>query len=133
MRQLLIASASLIFATSFFVPPAHAAAGGGYYGDFSSTPEKPNPFRDARRKIAKKQFAEAIPLLKEAVNEKPNNPDIWNYLGYASRMTGDFKNSLDYYNKALAIDPDHKDAREYLGELYLQTKNPEAAKGQLAE
>jgi lipoprotein NlpI len=28
--------------------------------------------------------------------------------------------SLDYYQRALAIDPNHKGVHEYLGELYLQ-------------
>lgn len=118
-----------------FNAPSHAAGGGGgYYGDFgSSAPAKPNPFRDARRKIASEKFAEAIPLLKQALADKPNDPDILNFLGYASRKTGDFVNSLDYYKRALAIDPDHKDAHEYLGELYLQTNKLSDAQGQLAE
>jgi tetratricopeptide (TPR) repeat protein len=31
-----------------------------------------------------------------------------------------FVEALDYYQKALQIDPEHRGANEYLGELYLQ-------------
>ena len=48
------------------------------------------------------------------------------------RKTGDFKTSLTYYTKALELQPDHKAAHEYLGELYLQTGDAAKAKEQLA-
>ena len=48
------------------------------------------------------------------------------------RKTGDFKTSLTYYTKALDLQPDHKAAREYLGELYVETGNMAKAKEQLA-
>jgi tetratricopeptide (TPR) repeat protein len=34
---------------------------------------------------------------------------------------GAYQESYGYYQKALAIDPEHRQALEYLGELYLQT------------
>jgi tetratricopeptide (TPR) repeat protein len=53
-------------------------------------------------------------------------------LAYNSlRKTGDFKTSLTYYTKALELEPDHKAAREYLGELYVETGNMAKAKEQL--
>jgi tetratricopeptide (TPR) repeat protein len=48
------------------------------------------------------------------------------------RKTGDFKTSLTYYTKALEMQPDHKAAHEYLGELYVETGNIVKAKEQLA-
>ncbi len=39
--------------------------------------------------------------------------------------------ALTYYTKALALDPDHKGAREYLGELYVETGQLDKAKEQL--
>jgi cytochrome c-type biogenesis protein CcmH/NrfG len=53
-------------------------------------------------------------------------------LGYTLRKTGDFKTSLTYYTKALELQPDHKAAREYLGELYVETGNLDKANEQLA-
>jgi tetratricopeptide (TPR) repeat protein len=42
-----------------------------------------------------------------------------------------FDIALDYYQQALAIEPDHRGANEYLGELYLQTGQPEKAEERL--
>jgi cytochrome c-type biogenesis protein CcmH/NrfG len=47
------------------------------------------------------------------------------------RKTGDFRTSLTYYTKALELQPEHKAAREYLGELYVETGNMEKAREQL--
>jgi cytochrome c-type biogenesis protein CcmH/NrfG len=47
------------------------------------------------------------------------------------RRTGDFKTSLTYYTKVLELQPDHKAAHEYLGELYIQTGDTAKAKQQL--
>ena len=55
------------------------------------------------------------------------------FLGYTHRMLGDYPGSLDFYQKALAIDPDHKGAHEYLGELYLMMHDSGSANTQLAE
>ncbi len=43
----------------------------------------------------------------------------------------EFKMSLDYYQRALAIDPDHKGVHEYLGELYLQMHDVTSAQNEL--
>ena len=53
-------------------------------------------------------------------------------LGFTLRKTGDFKTSLTYYTKALELKPDHKAAREYLGELYVETGDIGKAKEQLS-
>jgi tetratricopeptide (TPR) repeat protein len=48
------------------------------------------------------------------------------------RKTGDYKTALTYYTKALELKPDHKAAREYLGELYVETGDMAKAREQLA-
>ena len=55
-----------------------------------------------------------------------------NLLGFTLRKTGDFRTSLTYYTKALELQPHHKAAREYLGELHVETGSMEKAKEQLA-
>ncbi|MBE7608228.1 tetratricopeptide repeat protein, partial [Salmonella enterica subsp. enterica serovar 4:-:1,2] len=51
---------------------------------------------------------------------------------YTLRKTGDFETSLTYYTKALELQPDHKAAREYLGELYVETGKIDKANEQVA-
>ena len=63
--------------------------------------------------------------------EDPNNPDVLNLTGFSLRKTGKIAEALDYYNRALALNPQHRGANEYLGELYLETKQPEKAKERL--
>ena len=45
---------------------------------------------------------------------------------------GDYGKSEAYYDQALMIDPKHKGANEYLGELYLKLGQLEKAEAQLA-
>jgi tetratricopeptide (TPR) repeat protein len=65
------------------------------------------------------------------VAAKPSNADAWNYLGFSNRKLKKFDLALSAYQKALAIDPNHRGANEYLGELYLQTDNLEKARERL--
>ena len=81
--------------------------------------------------IKAERYEEAIPLLKNVVAKNGRDADAWNYLGFCSRKLGKNTEALEYYNKALAIDPKHKGAHEYLGELYIQTKEPAKAQEQL--
>src|ERR1700733_11359294 len=83
-----------------------------------------------RAKIKAKDYAAALTELRD-IAEDTQQADVYNLLGYTLRKTGDFKTSLTYYTKALELQPDHKAAREYLGELYVETGNMEKAKEQL--
>ena len=56
-----------------------------------------------------------------------DNADAWNLTGFASRKLGDYAASEVAYDKALAIDPKHKGALEYKGELFLTLGNLEGA------
>lgn len=62
----------------------------------------------------------AITLLEGVVAADPGNADAWNLLGFGQRKLGSFPVALDAYARALSIEPEHKGANEYLGELYLQ-------------
>jgi cytochrome c-type biogenesis protein CcmH/NrfG len=84
-----------------------------------------------RAKIKAKDYAAALTELRD-IAEDTQQADVYNLLGFTLRKTGDFKTSLTYYTKALELQPDHKAAREYLGELYVETGNMEKAKEQLA-
>jgi tetratricopeptide (TPR) repeat protein len=113
--------------------PAGFAAGGS--SDVQSRPAKaqdPN-YAAAVSAIQAKNYAQAIPLLEQVVAKDPKNADAFNYLGYSNRELGQMDKALAFYQKALAINPDHRGAHEYLGELYLKTGNIKAAEVQLAK
>jgi len=120
---------------------ALAMMGGGYSGSGYGMRNGGIGTSDAGREevqtalslLEKQQYADAIPHLKRALASMQGNADILNYLGFAERMVGDYPASLDYYQCALARDPDHKFAHEYLGELYLAMHQPDQARAQLAE
>jgi cytochrome c-type biogenesis protein CcmH/NrfG len=84
-----------------------------------------------RAKIKAHDYAAALTELRDLA-EDVQQADVYNLLGFTLRKTGDFKTSLTYYTKALELQPDHKAAREYLGELYVETGNIGKAKEQLA-
>lgn len=114
------------------------AMGAGGYGSLNTMPTiASDDTAIAIRLIKHQDYARAIPHLEAALAKHPRDADILNYLGYTHRMVGvteageprdtDFKMSLDYYQQALAIKPDHRGVHEYLGELYLQMGNLNAA------
>ena len=112
------------------------SGGGGYRGGMmgsNSSAAARDEYDAALRLIEKQDYAGAIPHLKHALMLQQGSADILNYLGYTARMTGDYPASLDYYQRALARNPDHKGAHEYLGELYLMMHQPDQARLQLAE
>ena len=85
----------------------------------------------ARALVDAQKYDEALPALRQIDQQNPNNPDVLNLIGFSLRRTGKMDEALDYYNRALALNPQHRGANEYLGELYLQTGQPEKAKQRL--
>jgi len=81
--------------------------------------------------IESKNFARALDLLQVAVQRTPDDADAWNYLAYATRKNGDPAKSIPLYEKALALDPRHLGAHEYIGEAYLALDNLPKAKEHL--
>jgi cytochrome c-type biogenesis protein CcmH/NrfG len=100
-----------------------------YAVDNLSSTDAPD-LTSVRAKIKAKDYAGALAELRDLA-EDTQQADVYNLLGYTLRKTGDFKTSLTYYDKALELEPDHKAAREYLGELYVETGNVAKAKEQL--
>jgi Flp pilus assembly protein TadD len=110
--------------------PAVAAGGGGVSSSRSSDDgdETAKRYAKAVKKIKKEEYKDAVKLLEKVVRKQPNNADAYNYLGYSHRKLKDVKKAYDYYVKALEIDPKHRGALEYLGELYLETGDLDNAK-----
>ena len=84
-----------------------------------------------KAKIEAKNYTGALEELR-GLAEDTQQADVYNLLGFTLRKTGDVTTALTYYNKALELKPDHKAAREYLGELYVETGDLAKANEQLA-
>jgi tetratricopeptide (TPR) repeat protein len=141
MRYTLVwTTAFLGLATSAFA--MGGGGGGSYGGNFGAPAATFDDYATAKRLIHHEQYAQAIPHLESALEKHPKDADILNYLGFTHRMVGmtytdagrdgEFKMSLDYYQRALAIDPNHKGVHEYLGELYLQMHDMTSAQKEQA-
>ena len=89
-------------------------------------------FQQATGAIRQERFDAAIGALQQVLDRRPNDADALNLMGYSQRRTGHLDRSLDYYNKALALNPNHIGANEYLGELYLEMKDVKKAEERLA-
>jgi tetratricopeptide (TPR) repeat protein len=76
------------------------------------------------------RYQEAIDVLDMLDN--PNTPRALNYRGYATRKLGRTDEGIGYYLKSVALDPNYKQVREYLGEAYVIQGKFDLAKDQLA-
>ncbi len=102
------------FALSLLAGPAFAA--GAALSD--DTPD----LNGVRTKINAHDYKGALTDLRGMTPDA----DVYNLTGYSLRKSGDHAQALIYYEKALALDPKHKGALEYEGELFVET-------GQLAK
>lgn len=87
----------------------------------------------ARQNIDKAHWAEAGDLLQQAYKLDAQNAEVLNIMGYYTRKKpdGSAQQALEYYEKALQIDPQHRGVHEYMGEAYLMLKQPEKAQEHL--
>lgn len=84
-----------------------------------------------RAKVKAKDWSAAVKELVPIV-DKVADADAFNLLAFSLRNQGHHDAAFIYYFKALDLDPDHKGAREYLGELYVKTGRMDKAREQLA-
>ena len=122
LRSLLAA----LLAWGLLAPAALAA--GGESGD---APKQDEYYLEAKKNIDAGNYKMAILLLEQSVAENPDNPDAWNYLGYSLRKSGRLEEAIVKYQTALTLDPRHRGANEYLGELYLELGDLDKARERL--
>ena len=106
-------------------------ADGGGAGANSEYSHLPNDFSKAVEAIEEEDYSMAIKQLESLQNSRVNDPDVLNLLGYSHRKLKDFIMAEEYYQRALALEPEHKGANEYLGQLYLETDRLEKAEERL--
>lgn len=128
--------AAMVFAGSVMGSSPVAADGGGGGSDdrMAAAPSRAADadYTAAVKAIDAKEFARAIPLLEGVVKRDAGNADAHNWLAYAIRRNGDPARAIPIYQKALALDPKHRGAHEYIGEAYLALDNLPKAKEHLA-
>ena len=103
-----------------------AGAGGG------SSSGDDDTLREARTLISEERYEEALGKLEEVVRSDEDDADAWNLVGFAYRKLERYEPAMEGYARALAIDPRHTEAIEYLGELYLALDDLARAEEQLA-
>ena len=81
--------------------------------------KKPAGYNEAVALIAAEKYQEAILPLQSAEKLAKTDADIQNLLGFTHRKTGKLDAAASYYKRALKINPKHKGALEYQGELFL--------------
>ncbi len=101
---------------------------GNALSDSGDTKYEESPLNNIYQLIENKQFEQAILELNQADQD---DADVANLLGYSNRKLENYEVALKYYQHALSIDPEHKGANEYLGELYLETGEIDKAKQRL--
>lgn len=83
--------------------------------------------REAREAIQQRAWARALERLQPHLQAYPDDADAHNLAGFSLRHLGRHEESLVAYERALALDPAHLGAHEYLGELMLTLGRPERA------
>jgi tetratricopeptide (TPR) repeat protein len=91
----------------------------------ASTPEQ-------RAKLlgkAAKNYEKAIRKQVAALKANERHHEAANELGYGLRRMGRYEQAIQWYDRALELQPGFLEAIEYRGEAYLATGNLDAAKG----
>jgi Flp pilus assembly protein TadD len=103
-----------------------------FAADTKSTYEPPPAWlTEAKREIKSGKYEDAIKVLNTA--NQQNSADWNNLMGYSLRRknTPDFVASESFYLAALKIEPEHKGALEYYGELLLMKNDVVSAEQML--
>ena len=98
----------------------------------SRRPSVAPEFKAGQKAVNAKDYKSAVTYLSKALEKDPNNADTHNLLGYSYRKLGNTNKAFEHYQIALRINPKHRGANEYLGELYLETGQLGKAEERLA-
>ncbi len=106
------------FVLAFALSTGSAMADSNAGSAASKNKADPN-YMQAQQMVDDGQYAAAIPLLEKVLAGDEENADAYNLLGYSNRQLGNNDVALGHYEAALKLNPKHRGANEYLGELYL--------------
>ena len=121
-----------LFLLLFLAGPAALISLGPLAMAADTVPSSDAPdLRGIRADLKAKKYDVALAQLKPLA-AKYQQPDVYSLMGFALRKTGDRPNAMIYYNKALAMNPNHLGALEYQGELFVEIGQLDNAKANLA-
>ena len=85
-------------------------------------------FGDVQLLISQKNYEKAYLVLSKLSIVDTDEADRQNLLGFTARKHGELTKAGEHYKNALSIDPKHRGALEYQGELFLMIGQIENAK-----
>ena len=136
MKKKTIAAIITLVALPVFGTTGVYAAGDGGADAGNGGADLPNSvkqeFANGKSAVYSGRYDKAIQHLKEVVTREPRNVDAYNYLGFSYRKTGNLELAAASYRLVFSIDPNHKGALEYQGELFLILGDLSAAQRNLA-
>ena len=122
-------AATLTLALAMTVVPSTIFSAGANTASSSSTSTKSETsrygkqstgrFNEAKSLISKKKFYESYLILLTLPTKSKDEADRQNLLGFSARKSGQLGKAANHYERALKIDPKHKGALAYQGELFL--------------
>jgi Tfp pilus assembly protein PilF len=77
-------------------------------------------YSQGEKAIKDNDFQKALSLFKQSLDQDKNNPNTLNMMAHSQLKLGMIDEALENYKKALEIKPRFPEAREYLGEAYIQ-------------
>lgn len=104
-------------------PPAYAA---------DTTPSFFAPDLTRIRALLKAKNYEAALVQLRPMAISDQHADVFNLLGFALRKTGDQAGGMANYQRALAMNPNHKGALEYQGQLFVELGQMDNARANMA-
>lgn len=85
----------------------------------------------AQKALDAEDYAGALPHLEKAVADDPKDADAHNLTGFALRKLERYDEAAKAYETALSIEPEHLNALEYQGELFLKLGQIDKARANL--
>ena len=131
MRKIIISLSIFLAVLTLAGAPQPVLAAGGS-SDHAPAKQVDPDLERANKAIKAKEYDRAITLLNGVVARDDRNAEAHNLLGYSERLRGNLDAAFKHYERALALNPKHRGAHEYLGETYLLAGNLPKAEEQLA-
>ena len=114
-----LAAAGLALALALAIAPGDAGAFSGG-GDPPAAAPGAADYAAGKKASDAGNYETANTFLAKASAADPTNADSHNLLGYGYRKMGNVEKAFEHYREALRIEPKHRGANEYIGELYLE-------------
>ena len=132
MSRSRVRRAVLALAVAVAVVAISPAARGDPSGELSEALAADADAVAAREAMARKAWDVAARHLSQALVRHPDEADLHSDLGFAYRNLRDLDRAFVHYRRALALDPRHRGAHEYIGEAYLMAGDLASAEKHVA-